>query len=434
MTKTALVAGGGIAGAVAAIALHRAGLAPRLFEARAEGEDDVRGAFVTVAVNGLTALRALDLDPARVLAAGFPTPHLAMVNGAGRRLAVLPLGGPTPDGTVTTTIRRADLYGALRAAVVERGIPIEYGKRLTGYTEHDRPATAPPATAPPATAPPATAPPATVPPATVPPAGRPTAASAGGVIANFADGSTAAGDLLVGADGLRSRVRELLNPSGPEPTFLGLLNTGGFTDRPVDADLDRTPGLMQMAFGRKSFFGWAVAPDGRVWWFANPPSKRPVRSSDYTPESWRAHLIGLFAGDDLPAAAIIRATDVAIGPWNTDDLRRVPVWHSGRVVLAGDAAHAVAPSSGQGASMAIEDAVVLGRCLAARDDIGAALEAYEKTRRTRVQKVVAQGRRNGSGKTAGPIGAAIRDAMFPAFLKLAYRKGNPQSWILDHRV
>src|SRR5690349_7042608 len=94
MTKpVALIAGGGIAGTVAALALHRAGWAPRVFEARPPGADE-RGAFLTVAVNGLSALRALDLDPAAVTAAGFPTPTLTMLNGAGRRLAVLPLGGP----------------------------------------------------------------------------------------------------------------------------------------------------------------------------------------------------------------------------------------------------------------------------------------------------------------------------------------------------
>ncbi len=255
---------------------------------------------------------------------------------------MLPLGGPTADGTVTTTIRRADLYGALRAVAIERGIPIEFGKRLAGYAERS-----------------------------------------GRVTATFDDGTTAEGDLLVGADGIRSRTRDVLNPGGPAPTYLGLLNAGGFTTSPVGVELDPTPGMMHMAFGRRAFFGWTAAPDGSVWWFANPPRKQPVEPGDFTPESWRAYLIDLFAADDLPAAAIIRATDVAIGPWNTDDLRRVPVWHADRVVLAGDAAHAVAPSSGQGASMAIEDAVVLGRCLAERgDDVPGALAAYEQIRRT----------------------------------------------------
>jgi 2-polyprenyl-6-methoxyphenol hydroxylase-like FAD-dependent oxidoreductase len=104
-------------------------------------------------------------------------------------------------------------------------------------------------------------------------------------------------------------------------------------------------------------------------------------------------------------------------------------------VLVGDAAHAVSPHAGQGASMAIEDAVVLSRCLTEAGDLPAALAAYERVRRPRVEKVVAAGRRNGSGKTAGPVGAAVRDAMLPVFMKLAFRNGaNPQSWILDHRV
>ena len=392
MTKTALVAGGGIAGAVAAIALHRAGWQPRVLESRPEGVADERGAFLTVAVNGLAALRELGLDPARVLAAGFPTPTLAMSNGRGRRLAELPLGGPAADGTVTTTIRRADLYAALRDAAIDRGIPIEYDRALAGYA--DRP---------------------------------------DGVTATFTGGATATGDLLVGADGLRSRTRAVLNPGGPAPAYLGLLNAGGFSTGPIDADFDRTPGLMHMAFGRRAFFGWTTAPDGSVWWFANPPRKQPARPGEFTPAAWKAYLIELFASDDLPAAAIIRATAEAIGPWNTDDLRRVPVWHAGRVVLAGDAAHAVAPSAGQGASMAIEDAVVLGRCLA-EHDLLEALAAYERIRRPRVERVVAAGRRNGSGKSAGPVGAALRDAMFPLFMKVLYRKGNPQAWILDHRV
>lgn len=135
-----------------------------------------------------------------MLAAGFPTPVLHLGNRTGRRLAVLPLGGPAADGTTTTTIKRGDLYAALRAVAAGRGIPIEYGKRLTGFAEDPA-----------------------------------------GVRASFADGSFAGGDLLVGADGLHSRTRQLVNPDGPAPRYLGLLDAGGFTARPVTAGLDRTP-------------------------------------------------------------------------------------------------------------------------------------------------------------------------------------------------
>jgi FAD-dependent urate hydroxylase len=392
MTKTAIVAGGGIAGTVAAIALHRIGYTPLVHEAYPQDADE-RGAFLTVAVNGLAALRALGVDPTELLAAGYPTPSLRLGNSAGRVLADLPLGGPRSDGTTTTTIRRADLYAALRAEAVRRGIAISYEKRLTGLDN------------------------------------RPD-----GVTASFADGSTAEGEVLVGADGLNSRTRKVLNPDAAEPRYLGLLNAGGFTTGPVDADLDRTPGVVWMAFGKRAFFGWSVAPDSSVWWFANPPSKRPTDPRAWTEKRWRAHLLELFADDAIPAAAVIRATGEVIGPWNTYDLPRVPVWRSGRTVLVGDAAHAASPSSGQGASMAMEDAVTLGRCLGAQPDVRVALADYERLRRDRVQRVVAFGRRSGSSKTAGPVGAVLRDAMMPPLMRFLYRKGNPQSWIFDYQV
>ena len=390
MTKNVIVAGGGIAGTVAAIALHRAGWTPLIHEAHARDEGEA-GAFVTVAVNGLEALRALDLDPARLLAAGFATPAMALRNSAGKLLAELPLGGPLADGLSTTTIRRADLYLSLRAEAERRGIAIAYGQRLTDARGGE-----------------------------------------GGVTAEFADGSTATGDLLIGADGLHSRTRKALDPHAPAPRYLGLLNAGGFTAGPVAGAPE--PGVMQMAFGRRAFFGWVTAPDGSVWWFANPPAKRPVAPGEWTPVAWKAHLLDLFAGDGVPAAALIEASDEVVGPWNTWDFPRVPVWRDERMVLVGDAAHAVSPSSGQGASMAIEDAVVLGRCLATIPAIPAALTEYEHRRRERVEKVVAYGRRSGSTKTAGPVGAVVRDAMTPLFMRLLYRKGNPQAWILEHRV
>src|SRR3954452_7243474 len=121
MTKTAVVAGGGIAGTPAAIALHHAGFTPVIHEAHERGADE-RGAFLTVAVNGLAALRALGLDPGQVFAAGVPPPARELRTAAGRRLAALPLGGPLADGTTTTTIRRGDLYLALRAEAERRGI------------------------------------------------------------------------------------------------------------------------------------------------------------------------------------------------------------------------------------------------------------------------------------------------------------------------
>jgi FAD-dependent urate hydroxylase len=388
--QDAIVVGGGIAGTAAAIALRAAGRTPVIYEAYGPGDAE-RGVFVTIAVNGVNALRALGADPAVVLGRGFATPRLALRRASGRLLAELPLGGPLPDGTVTTTIRRADLYAALRAEARERGVEIVYGHRLAAARSGPH-----------------------------------------GVTAEFTNGRTVTGDLLVGADGLNSRTRTALDPSAPAPHFLGLLDTGGFTDRPVDPALLPPAGVMQMSFGRRAFFGWVAAPDGRVWWFANPPRRRPVEPGEFTAETWRAHLLDLFEGE--PGARLIEATGGILGPWSTRDLPRVPVWHGDRIVLIGDAAHAVAPSSGQGASMALEDAVVLGHSLREHRDLPAGLAAYEAARRPRVEKVVAHGRRTSGTKVLGPVGAAMRDAMTPLVMRMMHRRGDPQAWIFEHRV
>jgi len=103
------------------------------------------------------------------------------------------------------------------------------------------------------------------------------------------------------------------------------------------------------------------------------------------------------------------------------------------MVIIGDAAHATSPSSGQGASMAIEDALVLARCLRDNRDTAVALAAYETARRTRVERIVAQGRRNGSGKAPGPVGRVIRDLTLPTVMRMVGRRDSLR-WMYDYRI
>src|SRR5213078_4675235 len=126
----ALIAGGGIAGPVTAMALQRAGIEAVVYEAHVPGTGDA-GSYLTMATNGLDALRAIDADK-RVLAAGFPTPTNVLVGATGRRLGVVSNGGRLADGTVSHTIRRSRLYRALHDEAAARGIRTEYGRRLVG--------------------------------------------------------------------------------------------------------------------------------------------------------------------------------------------------------------------------------------------------------------------------------------------------------------
>jgi FAD-dependent urate hydroxylase len=111
----------------------------------------------------------------------------------------------------------------------------------------------------------------------------------------------------------------------------------------------------------------------------------------------------------------------------------VPVWHRGPMVVIGDAAHAPSPTSGQGASMAAEDAVVLAKCLRDLPDIPAALTAYEGLRRRRVERIVAQGARTGSTKTPGGLARVLRDLMLPLVFRFLVTEKS-MAWIYDHHI
>ncbi|MEU4406901.1 NAD(P)/FAD-dependent oxidoreductase [Streptosporangium sp. NPDC023963] len=382
MTKKALIIGGGIAGPVTAMALRRAGVDCEIFEAYDRGSEGV-GVFLTLAVNGIEALRLLDLhDLVRDL--GMDSSRMLMLNGRGRPLASI--------RQPSRTLKRADLYLALRDEAVRRGVRIHYGRRLTDAST-----------------------------------------TADGVRAVFADGGTAEGDLLVGADGLRSRTRTIIDPGAPRARHVGLLNTGGFAD---GVEVPGEPGTYHFIFGKRAFFGYLVHPDGQVWWFANPPSPQeptPEELAAVTSEEWRATLMELFRDDTGPMLDIIRATGSIPAGWNTYDFPTVPKWFNERMVILGDAAHATSPSSGQGASMAIEDAVVLAKCL--RDVPGTldAFAAFERLRRGRVERIVAHGRRSGSGKAPGAVGAFLRDLTLPAVMRQVDKR-NALAWIHDHRI
>ncbi|RZK86400.1 MAG: FAD-dependent monooxygenase [Rhodococcus sp. (in: high G+C Gram-positive bacteria)] len=390
MTNKVLIIGGGIAGPVTAMAMQRAGLDPVVYEAHDHGADGV-GAFLTLATNGLEGLHVLDLDR-QVTGLGMDTRRMRIVSGSGKQLAEFDNGGLTSFGTPSQTLRRADLYRTLRDEALRRGVRIEYGKQLRdARLDGDR------------------------------------------VHADFTDGTSADGDLLVGADGLRSRTRSILDPHAPDPRYLGLLNTGGFA---TGLTLDGEPGAAHFHFGKRCFFGYLIHPSGDVWWFANPGRRTEPTAGELasiTPEQQRTELTELFSRDAGPALQIIDATEHIIRSWSTYDLPTVPTWRNERMVIIGDAAHATSPSSGQGASMAIEDALVLARCLRDNRDTAVALAAYETARRTRVERIVAQGRRNGSGKAPGPVGRVIRDLTLPTVMRMVGRRDSLR-WMYDYRI
>ena len=388
--RTALVAGGGIAGAATALALQKAGIEPVIVEART-GPADGEGAFLTLGSNGLEALRQLDADgPA--LAAGFPTPAMTLRSSTGKRLGDVPASTARPGGATSRTLMRGELAELLRAEAVRRGIAVLAGRRLVGAEERG-----------------------------------------GHVVVRLADGEELAAELLIGADGIHSAVRTVIDPDAPRPAYGGLLNTGG---RAPGAMADARPGHYEMIFGRRAFFGHVRAPNGEVWWFANVPwASEPSREEllELHQDDLRARLLHLFAGDAGPATELIEASGEPMPLSPIHSLPHLPHWLRGRMLVVGDAAHAPSPSSGQGASLAIEDAVVLASCLRELSDVEAAFARFEQLRRPRVEKIIRWAARMNSSKAAGPVGRVVRDALLPLGLRLGNRSGAHEQ-TYGHRV
>jgi FAD-dependent urate hydroxylase len=387
MTRTALIIGGGIAGPATAMALQKAGIEPVVYEAHAGGADGI-GAFLTLGSNGVDALRVLGADgPA--LAAGFPTPRITLRSGTGKRLGESRTGTWLPDGTTSQTIKRADLYRVLHEQARAR---VERGRRLVdAYCTGD------------------------------------------GVRALFAGGGEAAGDVLIGCDGVHSTVRRIIDHSAPAPTYAGLLTTGGYA-RGVDVDAE--PGSYVMIFGARAFFGYAAAPGGEVWWFANVPRRdEPARGEleGVGGDEWRRRLLELFAGDAGPALPLIRATPELLPVSPIHSIPHLPSWQDGRMIVVGDAAHAPSPTSGQGASLSIEDALVLAKCLRDLPSPQAAFARFEAERRPRVERIIKWAARVNGSKAAGPVARLLRDAMLPAILKLT-ADGRAHRQIYDHHI
>jgi 2-polyprenyl-6-methoxyphenol hydroxylase-like FAD-dependent oxidoreductase len=346
----AVVVGGGIAGLASAIALSQADWQVTVLErARSFGEV---GAGLAISGNGMTALAALELDDA-VRAVACQTSTAGYQDRSGRWLMRLPDTRHDPAAITTIWgVHRQQLHAVLRsAAEATHSVSLMTDAEVTAV----RPG--------------------------VPAAGRALVSWGTATAAN-----TAEADLVVAADGVRSAVRTQLFPAA-RPRYSGCTSWRGVVSDTTTADT-----RLVQALGPGTEFGAMPIGDSQTYWygyFRNPEG-------------------AVFP--DEPAAARERFT--AWAPWirdlvsatPADNLARHDVYHlpagpsayvSGRVVLTGDAAHAPLPTTGQGAATALEDAVCVGRMIAAPvragGDMAAALTAYDQTRRPRCQRIVRMG-------------------------------------------
>jgi 2-polyprenyl-6-methoxyphenol hydroxylase-like FAD-dependent oxidoreductase len=335
-----LIVGGGPAGLSAATVLGKRGLDVELVELNEELRP--LGSGLTMMGPSLRALRSVDeqaLEECVRLGAGHHAVGFGNVHGEilERQPMPQPAGPEYPGGF---GIMRPVFWGLLADAAKRAGTNIRLATTLERIDQHD-----------------------------------------GGVDVAFTDGSSGTFDLVLGCDGVHSKVRDLVFPEAPEPFF-----TGQTVWRAV---VPRAPGLedLVMFYGPRLKAGCNPVSDEEMYVFVvenTPEVTRPDR------EDWPEMIQSLLTEfEGTVAWARERMT-------NPDKIDRRPLqailmqppWYRGRVLLIGDAVHATTPHLAMGAGIAIEDAVALGDALESSDELESALAAFMERRWERCRLVV----------------------------------------------
>ncbi|KAJ7493103.1 hypothetical protein B0H11DRAFT_1911538 [Mycena galericulata] len=223
------------------------------------------------------------------------------------------------------------------------------------------------------------------------------------------------GDILIGADGMHSKVRQLvLGPQAPTPTFDGLCIVYGFlpASSAISPSADFTfPAFMFTPSGM--FMTMPIDPEGTTLaWAINQSVEERSR------EEWRAlersgEAVRLAKADydDIqtqPVRSLLDNADATNARlWAAYSIPDLPKWHTPRVCLIGDAAHGLPPNGAQGSAMAFEDAAILTRLLTSKDTTSydQLFRQFEAIRRPRIQRVRQLGKASGAAKAkSGRIG------------------------------
>ncbi|MDG4810323.1 FAD-dependent oxidoreductase [Micromonospora sp. WMMD1120] len=360
----AVVVGGGIGGLSAALALHRHGWRVTVLERAAELREV--GAGLSLMANAVRALDALGLGPA-LRDGGHGEAPGGIRDRHGRWLSRVDAADMVRQlGTTALGVHRATLHRTLREALPASSVHTD------ATVEHVEPG--------------------------------PDRAE---VRYRGTDGGhTLAADLVVGADGLRSRVRAQLWPRHPDPVY-----AGSTTWRAAIAFPDPVPAAI--TWGPGAEFGMVPIGAGQLYWYAavnTPPG-------GHAPDELAA-VRERFGDWHDPIPALLTATppEVVLRHDIYHLAEPLPSYVRGRVALLGDAAHPMTPNLGQGAGQAIEDAVVLGAvCAGGAADVPGALAAYDAQRRPRSQSVAR------ASFTAGRFGQQLRNPVALALRDIALR-------------
>jgi 2-polyprenyl-6-methoxyphenol hydroxylase-like FAD-dependent oxidoreductase len=337
MPHDVVIVGGGIGGLTTAVALRQRGLTPRVYEAAPELREV--GAGIWVPPNAMQVLARLGLADA-VAREGSPIRTAELRDAKAGVLQRADLSYAQREfGHPTVAIHRGRLQRVL-ADAVDTGA-IHTGRQCTGVEQRGE-----------------------------------------HVAVRFADESETEADVVIGADGLRSAVRESIFPGAPLRYF-GQTSYRGTVTYTLPPEFD---GMGWEVWSPGARVGFSAIGHGEVYWYLTRDA--PASGTD-APGTLRATLDAVAAAFPAPVPALIAATDPAhVTRTDITDLAPIASWHRGRVVLLGDAAHATTPNLGQGGAQATEDAWVLADRIAANASPEAAFAEYERIRSPKARMVV----------------------------------------------
>lgn len=351
-----IVVGAGIGGLAAAAALVRDGHQVLVLERRL---DPASGAGISLWPNGLAALDAIGLGD-RVRGASAPVGAATLRWCDGALLRNLPAQTLSEAlGESPVVIRRGVLHAILTGALPPD--TVRYGAAAIGSRMRGD----------------------------------------GSMTVTDSSGDRLQADLVVAADGTRSRLARTFN-AGLDHRYTGYTAWRGIAERPLD------PVWAGEVFGRRTQFGLAPLPDGRTYWFA---TERVAEGTAHPDELARVRLLA--DGWPEPIGAVLAATDPdSVTRTDLFDRRMARRWYDTRTVLIGDAAHPMRPHLGQGGCQALEDAATLAAALRATDGVDEALARYQRVRRRRVRGVV--GRSRLIGQAINSIAPAVSEHLIRA--------------------